>query len=89
MKLPLSTLLWRHFFAPLCIVIVCGILVVNFYGKDNPPITAALWIACSIALGFILLRGEALPGKHRDKEMQRRQHALSHASMTKKDSTDA
>lgn len=89
MKLPLSTLLWRNLFAPLCIIALCGVLVVHFYGSDNPPITAVIWIACSVGLGVILLRGEALPDKHRDREMQRREAALANASRAKKADPDA
>lgn len=76
MKLPLSTLLWRNFFAPLCIIALCGILVIHFYGSDNPSVTAAIWIACSVGLGIILNRGEALPGKHRATEEKRRAEIL-------------
>ena len=88
MKLPISTLLWRYFFMPLAIIAVCGALVIGLYGKANPPVTAAIWIACSIALGLVLLRGEALPGQHRNKEMQRREEALARATMAKKNPVD-
>ena len=84
MKEPLSLLLWRNLFAPLIVIALCGILVVGYYGKDDPLITTLIWIASSIIVGSFVLRGEALPGQHRDKEMQRREKALAHGSMAKK-----
>jgi len=84
MKQPLSTLLWIHFFKPLAIIATSGVLVIGFYGKANPPVTAGIWIVVSIGLGLVLLRGEKLPSQHRNKEMQRREEALAKGTMTKR-----
>lgn len=84
MKQPLSLLLWRNLFAPLLIIALCGILVIGYYGKENPLVTALIWIAASIIVGTVVLRGEALPGQHRNKEMERREQALSRSTINKR-----
>lgn len=89
MKQPLSHLLWRYLFMPLSIITVTGVLVIGFYGKGNPAVTAALWASISIAVGIVLLRGEKLPDKHRNKEMQRREEALARVTPPKKADSDA
>lgn len=88
MKPATSALLWRYLFMPLTIIAVSGFLVVGYYGRENPPVTALIWIAVSITLGVILLRGERLPQHHRTKEMQRRDAALSQTSMVKRSEPD-